>query len=100
LIKTILIVLVCMVVAGPELGIGLELALLVDLYGVELFLLSFLSPLVFLRYQVQSWFAKIDAFHFVPTREQIGQCPALLAHAIPGYLVLLFWFAGITVIAS
>ena len=46
--KGILIVLLCMIFAGPELAVGLELAILVDVFGIELFLLSFLSPLWFL----------------------------------------------------
>ena len=81
-------------------AIGFELVLLVDLFGVELFLISFLAPIWFYWHQVESMLANFDRFFFLAAPQQICSRPALIAHAIPGYLPLLFGFAGITVIAS
>ena len=40
-IYSIIVVLVCLAVAGPEIGVGFELVGLVDLLGIELFVLCF-----------------------------------------------------------
>jgi hypothetical protein len=95
-----MVVLACLTVAGPELGIGLELVGLVDLLGVELFLFCFVTPLWFYWYRFLSWLYKSDPYFFIPSSKQILECPNLFAHAIPGYIVLLLWASSIFVFAS
>ena len=90
----------CLLIAGPELGLGLELIALVDLLGVELILFCFAAPLWFYWYGIQSWLTKLDPYYFVPSPRQVLASPGILAHAIPGYLPLLFWAVSISVIAS
>ena len=41
----IAIIFLCLAIAGPELGVGLELIVLVDAFGVELILLSLTASL-------------------------------------------------------
>ncbi len=94
-ILTVVAVTGCLVVAGPELGLGLEMIALVELLGVELFLFAFIVPLWFYWFRIQAWFYKVDPYFFIPTLKQIRICPRLLAHAIPGHMVLLLWAASI-----
>ena len=82
-----LLILLCLVMAGPEIGLGLELIALIELSGAELFLFYFTAPLWFYWYKVQTWLRKADPYFFVPCREHLFQCPSLIAHAIPFLLV-------------
>ena len=94
------IVIGCVLVAGPELGIGLELLATVELLGIEMFVFCFIAPLWFCLYRLESWFQRIDPYFFMPTRHQILATPGILAHAVPGYMVLLLWCASIFVFTS
>ena len=99
-IYTICIVSLCLAVAGPELGIGIELVGLVELFGVELFLFCFVAPLLFYWYQLGAWIYKIDPYFFIPSRKQILACPGLIAHSIPGYVIFILWASSIFVFVS
>ena len=96
----ILLIALCLFIAGPQLAVGFELVALIDLFGLELFLLSFLGPLWFYWFRLEMWLGKIDKFFFIPTLEQLRQCPSLIAHAVPGYMPALLGFASITVLVS
>jgi hypothetical protein len=87
-------------VAGPELGLGLEVIALIDLFGLELLILCFTAPLWSFWYVVQAWLSKVDPYYFIPSAKQVSASPGLLAHAIPGYLPMLFWAVGISVVVS
>lgn len=87
----LLLILSCLVVAGPELGVGIELLLLLDLMGVELFLFSFSVPVLFYSRILLAKLQKIDPYFFLSSRKDIVACPALLAHAIPFFIVSLFF---------
>ena len=83
--------LLILVIAGPEFGAGLELVAIVDLLGTELFLLSLLLGLrLVLRLYVldptRRFLERVDPYFFVPTRRQIGRCPGIVAHAMPGFV--------------
>jgi hypothetical protein len=97
---SVVVVLICLALAGPEIGIGFELIGLVDLLGIELFLFCFTAPLWFYWYRIQSWLYKSDPYFFIPSSKQILACPNLLAHAIPGHIVLLLWASSICVFTS
>jgi hypothetical protein len=99
-ISSALVVIACLLVAGPELGFGLELIALVDLFGIELILFCFAAPLWFYYFEFQSWLYKFDPYYFVPSTRQALSTPGILAHAIPGYMPLLFWVVSLSVIAS
>ena len=94
------IVIGCVLAAGPELGIGLELLATVELLGFELFVFCFIAPLWFFLYRLESWFQRFDPYFFIPTRQQILSTPGILAHALPGSMVLLLWWASIFVFTS
>lgn len=97
---TLGVAIICLLLVGPELGLGLELLGLLDLFGVELFLLCFAAPITFYWFRFQLWLGKIDPYFFVPSRQQVCEYPSIVAHAIPGYIGLILWFAGLTVIVS
>ena len=94
------IVVGCVLIAGPELGLGLELLATVELLGLELFVFCFIAPFWHYMYRLESWLQKIDPYFFVPSKQQVLTVPGILAHAIPGYMVLLLWCASIFVFSS
>lgn len=98
LLLKIVAVLVIILLAGPEFGVGLELLAILDVMGAELFLLSFVIgfralPIWGVFRLVIDAFEKIDPYFFIPSGMQIRSCPGMVAHALPGfvcaYLVLL-----------
>ena len=86
--------------AGPELGLGMELIGLMDLLGIELFLFCFAAPIMFYWFMLEDWFCGFDPYYFIPTLRQVRAHPGLIAHAIPGYVVALFWVASIPFIVT
>lgn len=76
------------------------LGLFIDGIGFELFLMLLEVQIVAMfGYYFQHWFKPVakpiykfiqrfDPYFFVPTRQSIVQHPAILAHAIPGFMVL------------
>jgi len=99
-ILTLLVATLCLVLAGPELGVGLELLGLLDLLGVELFLFCFSVPILFYWFRFENWLYRVDPYFFLPSVKQVQEYPGLVAHSIPGYVVTLFWVAGIPFIAT
>lgn len=88
----ITVILFVLVLAGPELGIGLELFAITELLGAELFVISFLVGirLLFtacLLAPILGFLERIDPYFFIPTRNQIALAPGIVAHAIPGFVV-------------
>jgi hypothetical protein len=94
------IVVGCVLIVGPELGLGLELLATVELLGLEMFVFCFIAPFWHYMYRLESWLQKIDPYLFVPSKQQVLTVPGILAHAIPGYMVLLLWCASIFVFSS
>jgi len=97
---TLVAVIGCVFIAGPELGIGLELLATAELLGIELLIFCLVAPFWFYTYRLESWFQKIDPYFFIPSRQQILATPGILAHAVPGYMVLLLWCTSIFVFIS
>lgn len=97
-----LVILLIFLMFGPELGIGLEMVVLMDFLGVELFLLALLLGLrlPYATNLVHSAWMKMDPYYFVPTRAQILSCPGLLAHTLPGPTSFYFLLALGGVIAA
>lgn len=93
------IVLMCFALAGPELGIGIELILLIDAFGIELLLLSLTASMWNYWYYIRGLIERIDPYFFLSPLRDIRKCPGLIAHAIPGYMGILMIFLGLTVIA-
>ncbi len=84
------LLLVCMVLAGPELGIGLEMIGLLNLMSVEIFLLMFSVPLLYLGQAIVYRLEELDPYFFLSPRKDFLECPALIAHAIPFFIASLF----------
>jgi hypothetical protein len=85
--------LVIVIFAGPELGIGLELFALLNLYGTELFILSLavgvrMLPVWLVVHPIRNFAERIDPYFFVPRRSQIASCPGIVAHLMPGAVAL------------
>lgn len=90
----------CLAIAGPEFGIGLELIVLVDAFGLELILLTLTGSLWNYWYYAKSKLEEIDPYFFISTPKNILRCPALLAHAIPGYMSLLMFILAFTAVSA
>ena len=97
--KTIGIILICLVLAGPEFGVALELIALINAFGIELFLLSITASMWVHWYFIKSKLEKWDPFFFFSPPRDILKCPALIAHAIPGSMGLLVLVLGITAVS-
>lgn len=87
-----LVVALILLVAGPEIGIALQLVGLIDLVGVELFLTLVFGGVLW-RFRVAADVVKaalerLDPFFFVPTRSQVISCPTLVVHAVPGLVCI------------
>ncbi|PCJ22594.1 MAG: hypothetical protein COA96_13985 [SAR86 cluster bacterium] len=93
------VIIICLVIAGPEFGIGLELIALVDVFGVELFVLSLTASLWSYWYIVKSKIEKFDSYFFISPLKDILKCPALLAHAIPGSMSLFMFVLAFTAVS-
>jgi len=77
---------------------GLELIVLVDAFGIELFLFSLSVSLWGYWNFVKSKLEDLDPHFFVSPPKDILECPALLAHAIPGSMGLLMFVLALTAV--
>jgi hypothetical protein len=86
------VVTLILLVAGAEIGIALQLVGVIDLVGVELFLMFFFAGfrwrLRLVASVVKTALERMDPFFFIPTRSQVGSCPTLLVHAVPWLVTL------------
>lgn len=95
----IAIIFLCLAIAGPELGIGFELIVLVDAFGMELIMLSLTASLWGYWNYAKSKLDEIDPYFFISPPKDILKCPALLAHAIPGSMSLLMFVLAFTAVS-
>ena len=95
----IAIIILCLAIAGPEIGIGFEMIALVDAFGIELFLFSITVPLWGYWKNLKSKLEKFDPYFFGSPLKDIIRCPALLAHAIPCFVGLLMLILTLTTIS-
>jgi len=93
------LMLFCLVIAGPEFGVGLELLVLVDAFGVELILLSLTASLWNYWNYLVAKLEELDPYFFISSYKDIMQCPALLAHAIPGSMALFMYVLAFTAVS-
>lgn len=89
----------CLAIAGPEFGVGLELIVLVDGFGFELILLTLTGSLWNYWNYAKSKLEEIDPYFFLSSPKDILSCPALLAHAIPGSMSLFMFLLTFTAVA-
>ena len=98
-ISKALLIFACLAMAGPELAIGLELVVLLDLMGIELFLFAVSVPALFYCRLLMVKLQYLDPYFFFSPRRDLTDCPALLAHAIPFFIMSLFFVASSAVIS-
>tara|TARA_R110002073_G_scaffold269263_1_gene432463 strand:- start:454 stop:768 length:315 start_codon:yes stop_codon:yes gene_type:complete len=89
----------CLAIAGPEFGIGLELVALIDVFGIELLLFSLSAYMWSYWAFVKSKLEELDPYFFVSPLKDILKCPALLAHAIPGSMGLFMFVLALTTVS-
>lgn len=92
---TVLIVFILML--NPTL---MPLGVFIDAIGLDMLLLvAELQFVAVYGYYFQTWckpvlkpiysfIQKVDPYFFLPTKVSIQKCPAILCHAIPGFMVL------------
>lgn len=93
------ILILCLAMAGPELGIGLEMIALVDVMGIEFVLLSLTGTLWGYWNVVKTKLEEYDPYFFVSPAKDLMKCPALLAHMIPGSMSLLMFVLAFTAVS-
>jgi hypothetical protein len=93
-------IILIVLIAGPEIGIALDLTVLLDIVGAELFLFSFIVgirmiPWRFVADRAVALLYRIDPWFFVPSTQQIRRCPPIAVHVVPGFvaasLVVALW---------
>lgn len=94
----IAVIAICLAIVGPEFGVGLELIVLVDTFGLELILFSLTAQLWSYWSYAKSKLEEIDPYFFLSPPNDILNCPALLAHAIPGSMSLLMFVLAFTAV--
>lgn len=94
------IIVLCLIMAGPEFGVALELIMLIDAFGIELILI-FLSA-SFWNYwgYIKAKLEELDPYFFISSSKDVLRCPALLAHAIPGSMSLFFYVLAVTAVSA
>lgn len=95
----IVLAIVCLALAGPELGIALEFVVLLDLLGIELFIFAISVPIFFYSRLLVLEIQKLDPYFFISPRRDVIECPALIAHAIPFFIVCLFFVVSSAVVS-
>jgi hypothetical protein len=98
-----IVVALILLVAGAEVGIALQLMGVIDLVGVELFLMFFFGGFLW-RFKaaanvLRATLERLDPFFFIPPRSQVISCPTLLVHAVPGLFVVCLICCGATQIS-
>ena len=92
----IAIILFCLAIAGPEIGVGIEMIALIDAFGIELFLFSITAHLWNYSNSVKLKLEQFDPYFFISPVKDIVRCPALLAHAIPGSMGLFMFVLALS----
>ena len=83
-----LAIVLIVLIAGPEFGVAVDLTVMLDVLGSELFLMSFvvgirMLPWQYLLNRLEKLVGRVDPYFFLPSRRQLAQCPPLVAHALP-----------------
>ena len=99
-VHKVIILIICLALAGPELGMGLELIALVNAMGMELILLALSATLWGHWRYVLGKLEEYDPYFFISPVRDIVKCPGLLAHAIPFSMSLLMLVLALTVASS
>ena len=94
----ILAIILIILIAGPEAGLGAEALATLDAMGAELFLTSLIIGLRMLPiWFVFSWLKRLleraDPYFFVPTARQVRDCPPIACHALPCFVPLCLVFS-------
>jgi hypothetical protein len=95
----IAIILLCLIIAGPEIGVGIEMIALIDAFGIALFLFSITAHLWSYWSSVRSKLVQFDPYFFLSPVKDIVKCPALLAHAIPGSMGLFMFVLALSAVS-
>lgn len=95
----ILLLCFCLLLAGPELAIGLELFGVLNLMSLEIFLLVLSVPFLYYSQLVVFALYRVDPYFFLSPKQDIRACPALIAHAIPFFVLGLFIFINSAVLS-
>ena len=96
LLYVLAVLLIVIITAAPEVAVFyVDLVLLLDALGAELFLLCFAVGarlyVTVLFYSLRAFIEQLDRYFFIPARHQIVGCPGISVHAIPGYISLYFF---------
>jgi len=87
----ILAMILIILIAGPEAGLGAEAIATLDALGAELFLTSLIIGLRMLPiWFIFGWLRKLleraDPYFFVPSTQQVRDCPPIVCHALPCFI--------------
>jgi hypothetical protein len=87
----ILALILIVLIAGPEAGLGAEAFATLDALGAELFLASLILglrmlPMWFIFERLKSILERVDPYFFVPSARQVRDCPPIACHALPCFV--------------
>ena len=86
-----LAIILIVLAAGPEIGLGVEAFAALDAMGAELFLTSLIIglrmlPIWFIFHRLAKFLERVDPYFFVPSVRQVRNCPPIVVHALPGFI--------------
>ena len=89
----ILAMILIILIAGPEAGLGAEAIAALDALGADLFLTSLvvglrMLPIWFVFGWLRSLLERVDPYFFVPSARQVRDCPPIACHALPYFIPL------------
>jgi len=88
-----LAIILIILIAGPEAGLGVEAFAALDALGAELFLTSLIVglrmlPIWFIFDRLNKLIERLDPYFFVPSVRQIRDCPPIAVHALPFFVFI------------
>ncbi|WP_286269485.1 hypothetical protein [Thalassotalea hakodatensis] len=88
---------IVLLLAGPELIIGMELMALIEVVGASTFVIAYLTGLKLLMIKIKKRYLTFEKYSvlFLPTWQYFKAMPSLCLHAIPHRTVIISLFATV-----
>ncbi|MDO6427516.1 hypothetical protein Q4489_10845 [Thalassotalea sp. 1_MG-2023] len=89
--------LIVLLIAGPELMIGMELIALIEVLGASTFVIAYYASIKVLLTNLKNKYLSFERYTvlFIPSWQQFRQMPSLCLHAIPHRTVIISLFSTV-----
>lgn len=92
-----LALLIVLLIAGPELMIGMELMAIIEVVGASTFVIAYFTGLKLLIIKIKKRYLTFEKYSvlFLPTWQHFKAMPSLCLHAIPHRTVIISLFGAL-----